>query len=410
MSLPKAEEWTDPGSMDAPPTRWGRLIVAAMGLLLLAAAGSFAIWWATSLRSLPDIGPPFDLNAESTRPVPASEDAFIEYRAAVSKLVGGRMTSLLGRFPGWSQLVQAERDWFFANAPAIDLWLDGTAKSRAATSQADVIQGMPTFNLLARIAGSRMESEGEPDEAWYWYRAGLRASRHCGVRGSFEERIAGISLYTDMAESIRVWSDHPGLSRTAIRQALDDLIAINAMTPSLGENLRSEYLATRPRLDGPAPTVDGEPSARENWKERAAKFLKREPERSRRLMNLIFANWLSVDGRPESDRATRRLTISGHVYFDWPADARSPGRPTPEELDRWLESTMYLRHLLPPFGAFERIERREAALRAALVIELAERLYARDHGNRPLSPEQLVGPYLQALPDGYVSPSSGALP
>jgi hypothetical protein len=422
MSLPRAEEWTDPGSMDPPPARWGRRFLATICLLLVALAGSFAIWWGMSLRRLPEIGPPFDLNAESTLSIPESENAFLDYREAVSKLVGERLADRFGRFQGWPQLTQLERDWFFANAAAVGLWFDGTAKDRAANNQGDVVQGMRTLNLLARIAGSRMESEGEPDEAWDWYRAGLRASRHLGMHGSFIERLAGIALYTDIAESIRVWSDHPGLSRTAIRQALDDLITINAMTPSLGDNLRSEYLATRSLLDDPELTVSkidrersiatavGGPNPSAGWKERFARFLKREPERSHRLLNLLFANWLSADGRPESDRATRRRTISGRTYLDWPADAGSPGRPAPEELDRWLESTLFLRRVLPPFSAFEKAERREAALRAALVIELAERLYARDHGKRPESPEQLVGPYLKALPDGYGSASSGRGP
>jgi hypothetical protein len=389
MSLPRAEEWTDPGSMDPPPTRWGRRLLAATGMLLVALAGSFAIWWGMSLRRLPDIGPPFDLNADSARSIPETENAFIDYRAAASMLVGEQLADRFGRFPGWPQLTQLERDWFFANAPAIERWLEGTAKDRSINNQAglprdetpvDVDKGLRILNLLARIAGSRMESEGEPDEAWYWYRSGLRASRHSGMRGSFAERLEGIALYTDLAESIRVWSDHPGLSRTAIRQALDDLIAINAMTPSLSENLRSEYLATKSLLDDPersGSTEAGRTNPKASWKERFARFLKREPERSRRLMNLIFANWLSVDG--------------------------SPGKPAPEELDRWLPSTLYLKHLLPPFNAFEKAERREAALRAALVIDLAERLYARDHGKRPESPEELVGPYLKALPEG--SPS-----
>ena len=423
MSLPKADEWNDPGSMDDPPRpRRARRIVATMALAIAAIVGSSLLWWSTSLRRLPDLGPPFDLELHGTASIPEAENAFTDYRAAVSALVGERPSSLFRPDISWPQLTQDERDWFFANSDAIERWLAGTAKDRAIHVQPKdlrldtdlhVVHGLRTLNTLARIAGSRVETQGDPDEAWYWYRAGLRASRQSGRDGTIIERLVGIALYSELASSIRAWADLPSLSRTAIRQALDDLIAINADDPTLGEVLRAEYFLTRALIDDPDLTIwriDHElsglpdptgPGFRGRWSERLAKLFKREPERSRRAMNLIFANWLSVTGLAEAERDRRGHIVSDPSVFDWPAEAGPASRIPPDEIADWVRSTLLLRRILSNLSGFEKAERRESALRAALVVELAERLYARDHGKPPDAPEELVGPYLSAMPEGY---------
>ena len=128
MSLPRDDEWNDPGSMD-PPSRRGRRVLVVVAFFAIAAVGSLLIWRAASLRGLPDIGEPFDTRALGTVSVPDDENAFTYYRKASAKLVG--LPSTNKPFISWGEVPLADKDWFFANAPAISLWFEGTVEDRA---------------------------------------------------------------------------------------------------------------------------------------------------------------------------------------------------------------------------------------------------------------------------------------
>jgi hypothetical protein len=54
---------------------------------------------------------------------------------------------------------------------------------------------------------------------------------------------------------------------------------------------------------------------------------------------------------------------------------------------------------------FEKVLARDEEARATLIVHLAEQLYKREKGREPTAVEDLVGPYLKAIPDGYVAPS-----
>src|SRR4051812_20680935 len=65
------------------PARWlerargrGRVMLVALYLLVGAVAGVF-IWRAVSLNDLPDVGDPFDVEAEAAIDMPAAENAFV---------------------------------------------------------------------------------------------------------------------------------------------------------------------------------------------------------------------------------------------------------------------------------------------------------------------------------------------
>lgn len=60
--------------------------------------------------------------------------------------------------------------------------------------------------------------------------------------------------------------------------------------------------------------------------------------------------------------------------------------------------TIVLRNLLPALDAARNAIDRERATQAALVVHLASELHRRERGRPPADPEDLVGPYLRALP------------
>ena len=428
MSLPRADEWTDPGPMDLP-TRRGRRALFVVGLLAVAAVGSFLVWRATSLHSLPDLGAPFDTKALGTIAIPDDENAFTDYRRAVAEFREDRQARV--PYLSWAQAPQRDRDWLFANSEAMEAWFEGTTKDRALLRQPkdrrietdlDVVDTLRRMIWLDQLVGLRMEAVGELGEAWGWYRAGLRCSRHCEMHGGFRARLIGVAMWNILARTIRAWADHPNQSPSGLRQALDEMIAIDAMTPSFSQALRAEYFAYAALLDDPELSTwkilqdyaetqsKGEPPSPLKRLEKASwRLVLREPERSRRVFRLVWANWLSVADLSPSERLRRGRKLEYGYYYDPPPEASEVVRRlTPERLDRWVGSTRYLRAILPAIDNIDKADARDAAARATLIVVLAEQLYARENGRRPDSPDQLVGPYLKALPEGFVRPTDGS--
>lgn len=428
MSLPRADEWTDPGPMDPPPRR-GRRVLLIAGLIAIAAIGSVLIWRGTSLRDLPDIDAPFDTEALGTVNVPDDENAFTEYRRAAAIFRDDRRAST--PYLSWAQAPQRDRDWLFANDEAMEAWFEGTMRDRALLRQPkdsrvaddlDVVGTLRRVIWLDQLVGLRMEAMGDLGEAWGWYRAGLRCSRHCEMNAGFRARLVGITLWDILAKSVRAWADHPNQSPSKLRQGLDEVIAIDAMTPPLSQALRAEYFAYAALLKDPelsigmvlqdpaeARSKGEQPGPLKRLEEASWRLVLREPERSRRVLRLVWANWLSVADLPPSKRLGRGRRLESGYYYDPPPEAPvAVRRLTPERLDRWVGSTRYLRAIVPAFDDIDKADARDAATRASLIVDLAEQLYTRENGRRPDSPDQLVGPYLQALPAGFARPSDGS--
>ena len=131
----------------------------------------------------------------------------------------------------------------------------------------------------------------------------------------------------------------------------------------------------------------------------AWRFLRREPERSRRVIRLATANWLACYDLPPERRPKPDPRVPGFLRFyalgpDAPASARAL---SPEALDRWLVTAIDAGPLLAEWN-LAGIRMREARSHRALVVQLASELYRRDHGSIPLWDEALVGPYLKELP------------
>ncbi len=418
MSLPRAEEWNDPGPMDGvwkrPRFRWLWLAVP-FGVIIAA----ILVWRGVTLFGLPNIGEPFDLDARGTVKIAEKDNAFTYYRVAISKLKGGRSG---GRFTSWANVTEQDRNWFWENNEAVRIWLAGTTMDRAVFIQArdapidykplDPLQTMRSFGSLAQIAGLRMEAVGDFEAAWTMYRAALRSSRHCAMHAGFVGRAIGVEIYERLAGNILAWADQPNLEIELLRQALDDLIAIESMTPPLSETFEAEYFAYRRLFDQPGLTreklrqfmeggAEKEVSFRERVNETLWHLLKREPERSRRVLRLYWANQIAAGDLTFTERLKRRRKFGDVTLYDLPPSApESARRLTSEQLNTWIESTRLLKPAILS-SPFDKAVDRETVTRATLIIHLAERLYAREHTSAPEKTEELVPKYLKALPEGY---------
>jgi len=399
--------------------------LSALGLVALAL---FSTWRYTSLSGLPDIGDPFDVAAFADARVADDDNAFVLYRQAVAKLEKER--DLTGNYD-WATATESMRLWLAANAEPLRLWRRGTERPdaldippRAMTFATlfPVIQELRTLGRLARLEGSRLEAEGDLSGALGWYVAILRSGKHCGRRGFIIERLVGISLTTVASARIDRWATDPRVDAVLLRRALAGAIAAEAMTPPSSDMLKCEYVSFLNSLDDPAlmesallansaPGPRIAPGLRKSL-DAARRVLRREPERSRRVLRLVFANWLAYCDLPPDRRPPAvvpnppagqdpELSLLNDLFaLDATAPAAARALP-PADLARWHRTTLYTSAALPDFKPARKAIDRERTTGANLLIRIANEIHRRDHGDYPATVEELVGPYLKALPGGY---------
>ena len=160
--------------------------------------------------------------------------------------------------------------------------------------------------------------------------------------------------------------------------------------------------------------------------EAVRRFLLREPERSRRVLRLLFAQYLAhLETRelpPRKPAVWARLsylaptipvtkgTIKVPLYPVSPEAPAGARALPPQAVAGWLVATLNARLWLaeggqsdtwpwPPDRAGARRFVADRKAHRELVIMLATELYRRERGSLPSSDEALVGTYLKSLPD-----------
>ena len=158
--------------------------------------------------------------------------------------------------------------------------------------------------------------------------------------------------------------------------------------------------------------MDGSPAALR----RATWFLQNEPERSKRLWQLAFANILAYCDAPPAERPamlpieqpwSKATAVANQAaIFDAPIPT-PPGTSgvSPSSLKRKIESAGLARTLMIPAVAVLRTA--NGAVPAAPRWSSASRRSSMPASTavRPSRPPRL-GPYLDRLPEGYVDPEA----
>jgi hypothetical protein len=420
------------------PFRWigkSRRRIWCVVLILLAMVAAPALWWATQLWGLPDIGDPFDVVAFWASTIPDDRNAYVLYRQAETVLepwepyrkTAGNKVNMLA---SWSKAVPELRRWAEENREALALFRQGTERPDALDSLLVAQDGLGetwrrynnlySLQVLALLEGSRLEEQGDMAGAWGWYRAVLRAIRHIGMHATIFRRHLIQRWDGDLRSRLITWSADPRITPAVLRQALDDVIACESLAPSEIYSLKAEYVGVDSMLDGPdnmgrhipprwlinlasskaarpiVPFLNPELMRSVN---NAWRFWRREPERSRRVIRLVVANWLAYyelppGKRPDSDPNPK---LSYDLYPFGPEAPAKARILSPEVLDRWLTSAhdaLAMFHISELNGA----RTHEWANHREVLILLGTALYRRDHGTDPPTPESLVGPYLKSLP------------
>jgi hypothetical protein len=417
-------------------------LVLAIGLAFLA--GALEIWRGVSLIRLPDVGDPYDVAAFRAVRIPEDRDAgFLLHQA--QERVNRRVPnlSLAGRrlAPAykWSAATPELRDWVTANRDALELFRDASERPDATVHPAlnrddrHFILYIGDLVLLAFFEASRLEERGEMAEAWNWYRAIFRVKLHVMRRGSIFHRWIADRNCSSLRTRITAWAADPRTNVLLIRRALDNILAGEPKSEWDAFSLKADYLDMMDELDkdwGPLQQGEEEDQIVRIGSERlppalgwipyaAKRYVWNEPERSRRVLRLAFANWLAhaQEKDPQYLKATVRATCQFEkrtatvsFYAVSPAGQSAARQLTPRVLAEWLVGTRDAKILLSDWTwpAIRGTERRE---HRALVVLLAGELYKRDHGVPPASDQMLVGPYLDQLPsDGSAELDDGSAP
>ena len=80
------------------------------------------------------------------------------------------------------------------------------------------------------------------EEAWSWYKAMLRASRHLGRHAVLIERQMAAYDHENAARRILHWAASPRVNAALLRRALDDTLAADALTPPVSESMKLDYV------------------------------------------------------------------------------------------------------------------------------------------------------------------------
>ncbi|WP_435011508.1 hypothetical protein P12x_002821 [Tundrisphaera lichenicola] len=418
-------------------------VVFALGVPALMAA-CFLVWWGTQLWGLPDLGDPLDLEASGTIDIPADRDAFVEYRHA-SSMLGRPWPKLAWTKTGeadpdeeWSRADPAWRGHVEANRDALSAWLRGTGRPEAIYHQPrdmtpdtelPVVEDIQGLARLASLEGTRLQEAGDLDGAWAWYLGILQSSRHVGRHGCMIERSIGVRLHELACRRLSTWAADPRVEAGLLREALDGVIAADALTPPASDGVKVEYrlflrvLAEHgDKLDRSLDTVYSDPNgdlsgywrhwavpntARSTARELAL-LLKQERERSLRVARLLAANWLAQVDKPSRLRA-RMAHHDPLIFESGPGDPPSSRALSPEALAGWYQSSFIARRWIGDRSRWLASLDAERARQARLVVLLASELHRRERGEMPASPEELVGPYLESLPEGFDAPEDAPI-
>jgi hypothetical protein len=147
-------------------------------------------------------------------------------------------------------------------------------------------------------------------------------------------------------------------------------------------------------------------------------YLRREPERSQRIENIVFAHWLRhADTRPSTRPAlvgTQSLGNESFPDFPYtvPPGSRSADYPiSAHDLYLWQRSTIYASRFSFLFMYYLGALDRQRSSHNTLIITVAEQLYQREHGEFPTSAQELVrAGYLKEMPSGYNAGDATSVP
>jgi hypothetical protein len=400
---------------------WKRRVLAILYLTIALVVGALG-WHMVCLWRLPDAPEPFDLAKYRRVAVSDADNAMVAYREVFWRFgdLDSRslhVVSVLARnMNDWSKADPEARRWAEGHRKALEAWVPANDRPDSVLVQPEEmrmgtdLEPMYRIRLYAHLAlleGSRLEHSGDLAGAWRMYRAAFRASRHVGRHGGTTQRLIGHAVLRQSHSRIDAWIEHSGMTPELLRKAMGDVEACRAMTSPASEMVRAEYFSALNAvndMDRWWTLSDSGEYSNANWLNQfgvgrwAHRFLRREPERSARVLRLIAAGYLAQCDRPVALRP--KLLFTSLMSYDHDGRTPHPVRAiSPDALESWARDSIVME--LGPFNhQVQRLVDAEAGVFDDLALKIAERAFVIERGTPPKRYGDLLGHYLKTLPDG----------
>ena len=222
---------------------------------------------------------------------------------------GGTRAAGVSGVVSWSQADSKLREWVEANRRAIELFQQGADQSDAANPAGESVVNGQRLALFVLLEGDRRQERGDAAGAWDCYRAVLRMATHTRRRGSLRQR-QDLDAYWDgfLQQRLETWAADPRTTIAQLRNALDDVLKSEPRPDWDSFAIKAAYLEMVRMLERPVPLLTWEEIGWEftyrlgdmqlspdmvGYLYAARRFLLREPERSRRVLRLLYANYLA---------------------------------------------------------------------------------------------------------------------
>ena len=403
---------------------WKRPGLLLLYLLMAVVVGVLG-WRESVVWRLPGIGAPFDIDRFGTVDVSDADNAMVLYQAASQRQIPPRRPSYHpASSRAWENLDWATADpevrrWVVDNRSAIDDWLKATERPDSLLFQPrdlnsgttdPVLVSLLEFARLACLESSRLEADGDLAGVWRIQRATLRSSRHVGMHGGSMSRNIGYSILILARPHIERWTEDPRITPEMLRRAIADLEACRLMTSPASEMVRANYFVVRSIFDDPEVFRRYDKDGQERngaWHEQLSflpevqRFVTREPDRSRRILDLIIAGQLAQCDRPGSARPN----LASRRYLIYEVDSETPAPLAaidPKDLEAWADRSKFGLVWGGTNGWAARLDA-EPGIFDTLLLAMAERAHAIEHGGPAKTYGDLLGSYLKTLPEGIAA-------
>jgi hypothetical protein len=367
------------------------------------------------------VDPGFDVVQYESTITPEARQTADLYRRA-NELYSSASSSVAfrdGRTPNAS-----DRRWLDENAESLALTLEASRRPtcvfddpRTLSDPTALRNGLPLLQLVL-ASGRSLESEGKLDEALDRYFTALRIVSHLASNFQAADnrgRLSGVKLV--FAELV-AWAGHKDQTAEGLRGAIQRFQGLDDDLLRLDDRLKSEYIVAR-------RYVFGDPNAWQalfdsgrrdvmppmHW----PKLMPWEESRGLRALNWMSAinfqnlEWLRKTLVANEGAVHSLPLLPGWSSVEYFSNANEGWndvwRPQPE----FVSSAGLIPRLwdVSELGTFVDLVTVElAARRRGTLLLLALEAYRLGHGELPASFDDLVGPYLDALPH---DPYSGRL-